>query len=134
MDFSWGNISATQCVERSNFDINGQCTLAKNFISPFIRNCSQNNVQYVLAREEWVNSSEIILHMCHWNEDRSKFKGKGQRTLAKQAFIFYPSSAADGPSCHIMFFCLKKKITSHIVYGLQPFISYDTGIAFIYYA
>ena len=57
----------------------------------------------ILTREERVNSNEIVLHMCHWDEDRSKFKGKGQRTLAKQAFTFYPSSAADGRRCPIMF-------------------------------
>ena len=34
------------------------------------------------------------------------------------------------PGATIMF----KTLTSHIVYGLQPFGSYDTGIAFIYYA
>ena len=47
--------------------------------------------------------------MCHWNEDRSKFKGKGQRTSAKQAFTFYPSSAADGPRCHNLY-CLKNSV------------------------
>ena len=53
------------------------------------------------TREARVNSNEIVLHMCHWDEDQSKFKGKGQQSLAKQAFTFYPSSV--GRRCPIMF-------------------------------
>ena len=46
----------------------------------------------VLVMEERVNSNDMILHMLHmclWDEDRSKFKVKCQRNLAKQAFTFY---------------------------------------------
>ena len=63
-------LESSQCVERSNCDIKVnalwlQTSLAHSSVtSVIIILCD------VLAREERVNSNEIILHMCLWDEDQ----------------------------------------------------------------